>query len=171
MFDYIPLPLVGNDVKLLSVVAVIVLCKNWVRVLAGKIFALPVSEIKFRDGTRFMPANSRIGKADLSIIAEIWLAESYNPPFFEIRPGDTVFDIGANQGFFTVYAARKANRGKVYSFEPVPVLAQALKRNVAVNKLTHAYVSQLGIGPGRPKQFLRHQPKQRRQQLVSPKRR
>jgi FkbM family methyltransferase len=38
---------------------------------------------------------------------------------FSIEEGDEVIDIGANVGFFSVYAANIAGPGKVYAFEPV----------------------------------------------------
>ncbi|HWM90336.1 MAG TPA: FkbM family methyltransferase [Thermoanaerobaculia bacterium] len=51
-----------------------------------------------------------------------------------VRAGDTVLDIGANIGFFTMnLAAMIGSGGKVYAFEPSPRIADLLERSVAEN--------------------------------------
>ena len=49
----------------------------------------------------------------------------------ELRDGDCVFDVGANVGFFTLFAHRRARNVRVYAFEPAPPLFEALADNVA----------------------------------------
>ena len=52
-----------------------------------------------------------------------------------VRPGDTVLDVGANIGFFTMnLAAMVGSAGKVYAFEPSPRVAELLERSVAENR-------------------------------------
>jgi FkbM family methyltransferase len=52
-----------------------------------------------------------------------------------VCPGDTVLDIGANIGFFTMnLAAMVGSGGKVYAFEPNPRIADLLERSVAENR-------------------------------------
>ena len=51
-----------------------------------------------------------------------------------VKPGDTVFDIGANIGAHTLDMAKSAGRlGKVYAFEPSDFAFAKLKRNLALN--------------------------------------
>jgi FkbM family methyltransferase len=51
-----------------------------------------------------------------------------------VRPGQTVLDIGANIGLFTVTtAALTGPTGRVYAFEPLEDLASLLARSVAEN--------------------------------------
>jgi hypothetical protein len=55
----------------------------------------------------------------------------------EINPGDTVFDIGANIGLYTLPAALKLRgTGSVYAFEPVPIWFQRLRENIKLNHLS-----------------------------------
>lgn len=49
----------------------------------------------------------------------------------DVRDGDTVFDVGANVGFFTLFAHRRARNVRVFAFEPAPPLFEALSDNVA----------------------------------------
>jgi FkbM family methyltransferase len=51
-----------------------------------------------------------------------------------IQPGDTVLDIGANIGVFTLLASRLAGTtGRVVAFEPAPEVLQRLTANLARN--------------------------------------
>jgi FkbM family methyltransferase len=53
------------------------------------------------------------------------------------------FDIGANQGEFSIYAARLLSRGEVHAFEPVAAIRRRLQNNVSANNFecvrVHAY--------------------------------
>lgn len=56
-----------------------------------------------------------------------WLRE-------HLRVNDVFYDIGANVGCYTLYAARIVGpHGRVYGFEPHPANAAALLRNIAAN--------------------------------------
>jgi len=53
-----------------------------------------------------------------------------------VEPGMTVFDVGANIGFFAVAVAKLVGpEGKVVSFEPGPEAFARLERNVEINGL------------------------------------
>ena len=55
-----------------------------------------------------------------------------------IKPGDVVFDIGANIGFHTLYFAELVgNAGKVYAIEPIDINFKALTANLALNPFTN----------------------------------
>ena len=48
-----------------------------------------------------------------------------------LRPGDTVFDVGANIGLFTLAAYERGEQNlRVYAFEPVPAIFDVLSANV-----------------------------------------
>jgi hypothetical protein len=51
-----------------------------------------------------------------------------------LRPGDTVYDVGANVGFFAVLAARfVGSEGRVVAFEPLPSSADMVRYNARQN--------------------------------------
>lgn len=77
--------------------------------------------------------------------------------FLSIIPTDKlVLDIGANFGIMTVSLAKKAVNGHVYSFEPIPENAKALKRLARHYKLTNVTVFEHALGnePGEIKMIL-----------------
>jgi FkbM family methyltransferase len=58
-----------------------------------------------------------------------------------IKPGQTVYDVGANIGFFTILCSRLVGpNGKVYAFEPIPENLATLRHNIALNGLTNVVV-------------------------------
>lgn len=67
------------------------------------------------------------------VFIEVFEKEEYKFPEFDFS-GKTVIDIGANQGFFTLYAASRG--AKVFCFEPVQENIDLLKENVARNNLS-----------------------------------
>ena len=63
--------------------------------------------------------------------------ESYFSHGFQICPGDTVFDVGANIGLFSLAAcARGDHKLRVYAFEPVAAIFDLLCRNIERHALT-----------------------------------
>jgi len=65
---------------------------------------------------------------------EIWGKRDYDIPGFTLTRDMTVVDVGANQGFFSLYAASKG--ANVYAFEPCTENFEILKWNVATNGLS-----------------------------------
>jgi hypothetical protein len=50
--------------------------------------------------------------------------------------GGICYDIGANVGFFSVFASRVGAGGKVFAFEPEPGNAARLRHNIEMNGFT-----------------------------------
>jgi FkbM family methyltransferase len=64
-----------------------------------------------------------------------------------IIPGDTVFDVGANIGFYSVLFSRWVGpEGKVICFEPDPDNILLLKRNLELNNCLNATVREVAMG-------------------------
>ena len=64
-----------------------------------------------------------------------------------IKPGDTVWDIGANSGSFTVEMCKiTGSAGRVYAFEPIPHNFDILKAVIAKGRLNNSFPMQVALG-------------------------
>jgi len=64
-----------------------------------------------------------------------------------LKPGMNFFDIGANQGFYTLLAAKQVGpQGRVFAFEPAPNECEKLKSNLSVNRFSNVVVEQAAVG-------------------------
>ncbi len=64
-----------------------------------------------------------------------------------VKPGQTVIDIGANIGYYTLQFAKLVGpTGQVYAFEPDPSNFELLNRNVAQNGYANVITIQKAIG-------------------------
>jgi FkbM family methyltransferase len=64
-----------------------------------------------------------------------------------IRPGDVVYDLGSNVGFYTLLASVLSGpRGRVFSFEPVPENLDFLRKHLAINNVTNCTVYAAAVG-------------------------
>lgn len=62
-------------------------------------------------------------------------------------PNDGVFlDVGANQGEFSITAARVVSRGKVIAFEPVSEYRERLLANIKLNQFENVHVVAAALG-------------------------
>jgi FkbH-like protein/FkbM family methyltransferase len=60
---------------------------------------------------------------------EIFRDECYLRHGIRIHDGDTVVDIGANIGLFSLFVLNRFPRARIYAFEPSPVVYELLKAN------------------------------------------
>jgi FkbM family methyltransferase len=78
---------------------------------------------------------------DISLMPELVAEGTYDVPFTafvqrHVRPGDTVFDVGANVGLFTILLAYQVwEFGRVVAYEAHPRMVRFLRDNVAMNWL------------------------------------
>ena len=59
--------------------------------------------------------------------------------------GLTVYDIGGDQGLFSLFFARAVGSGRVIIFEPNPESCHRIKRNLELNQFYNAEVIQIGV--------------------------
>ena len=65
-----------------------------------------------------------------------WNADEYDAFRRDIRPGDVVFDVGANLGAYTLLFAQWAGaEGRVFAFEPAPQPYEGLRQLLDANAL------------------------------------
>ncbi|MBD0260758.1 MAG: FkbM family methyltransferase, partial [Cytophagales bacterium] len=66
------------------------------------------------------------------IYLEIFDEHTYLQQGISIKPGDVIFDVGANIGMFSLYAGLHFPGVKIYSFEPLTPVYQVLRQNTAL---------------------------------------
>jgi len=62
-----------------------------------------------------------------------------------LKPGMVFADVGANQGEFTLFAARRVGSGRVLAFEPVDTLHRHLIENIAMNGFENVMTYDFGL--------------------------
>jgi FkbM family methyltransferase len=67
-----------------------------------------------------------------------------------VKEGDTVIDIGANEGAFTCLALRiVGQRGRVIAVEPQPDLRSIIEINCAINNFTNVQIETAALSPNK----------------------
>lgn len=56
--------------------------------------------------------------------------EGYFAHGIDVRPGDVLFDVGANIGIFSLRMLQRFEGVRVFAFEPIPAIAAVLRENV-----------------------------------------
>lgn len=62
-----------------------------------------------------------------------------------VSDGDTVFDIGANIGWYSINIATSKRAVKVYCFEPIPKTFKSLLVNIELNAIANVYPHNFGF--------------------------
>ena len=58
----------------------------------------------------------------------------------EINPGDVIYDVGANTGLYSLFAASKHRESKLFAFEPYPPNVKMLEQDIPLNQLHNVEV-------------------------------
>lgn len=107
------------------------------KILVARIFGQPTTVIS-RGGFQI--------RAGLSSGQGLWcaLAGSWYEPELDflckiLKPGNTLVDIGANIGIYSLYGARSVGpAGRVFAFEPNPPCFKILQENLQINRIQNA---------------------------------
>ncbi|MEJ7738822.1 MAG: FkbM family methyltransferase [Chitinophagaceae bacterium] len=76
-----------------------------------------------------------------------WEPESHEVFARFIKPGQTVFDLGANNGIHSLLFSKLVGKsGKVIAFEPLPENVEELRKNFGLNNITNIEVVQSAVG-------------------------
>ena len=89
---------------------------------------------------------------------EIWVDRIYSPPGYEVRDGETVVDVGANIGMFSIFAATSAKGVRVYSYEPFTANVHWLRKNINSSLLSNVFVDGQAVAGSRGIRTLRVEP-------------
>ena len=104
-----------------------------------------VARVRTRYGFRFLC------KLDDWLCQYVYLTGTYEPPTSQViarlmRRGDFALDIGANVGYFSLLLASLASpKGHVFAFEPIPIVAEDLRRNIGLNEPICITVTQAAV--------------------------
>jgi len=82
---------------------------------------------------------------------EVFFADCYGSHLGGLKNVANIVDIGANVGFFTLFAASRFPDASIHSYEPVPANFQQLQANLARNPglRVHAHQQAVGAKAGR----------------------
>ncbi|MBM3253453.1 MAG: FkbM family methyltransferase [Candidatus Omnitrophica bacterium] len=88
-----------------------------------------------------------LSSGELGAYIEIFVRKIYEQiPDFKAKSGDVVIDIGSSIGLFAIRQASRVGRvGKVWAFEPNPVVFNRLLRNFNENCITNAIAVQKAV--------------------------
>jgi FkbM family methyltransferase len=76
----------------------------------------------------------RPGTSDWWIFLEVFVFEIYQRARKEICRSEVIIDIGANVGYFDLYASSLNPKAKIHAFEPFPGNSDQLLKNLSLNK-------------------------------------
>lgn len=113
--------------------------KTFVRVLWWKInqifFQIPSIVTFYSSGMKCIcyPNSSYGGMVmynNLPEYPEMLFLEKY------LKSNSVFLDIGANIGVYSIIAASKIKKGKIYAFEPIPCIVEILNQNIRLNEIS-----------------------------------
>lgn len=91
-----------------------------------------------------LPIGHPLGFGIMRGVAELPVQEALRR---SVAPGMTVYDIGADIGFFSLLSARLTGAdGRVEAFEPVPDSAEAIRANARLNGFGNIGVHEVAVG-------------------------
>lgn len=115
-------------------------------------------EMDLPNGLQLVLESTALLPAARYVVDEVFHERQYSRDGFEIGESDTVVDVGANVGVFSLWAAPQASRGRVVSVEPIPNLADCLGRSLTSNRIGNVTLVQTALGSGNGRMELLYYP-------------
>ena len=100
--------------------------------------------LKMRNGIVFKTQN----RDDVSSISAIVIKKEYGKFFKSDNHEKIIVDIGANKGYFSLFAAMN-RRNKLFAYEPIPATYEQLVANVAKNQINTIKTFNFGVAGAR----------------------
>jgi FkbM family methyltransferase len=113
---------------------------NWDEILKRAIDGKSTKTLLLKNGLTIKGLDNNA----LGIYKEVFHDRVYSYSNIMIEEGDVVFDVGANVGVFSLFAATVKDT-KVFSFEPHPTNFKVLSENIKINKLVNITPFQVGL--------------------------
>jgi len=110
--------------------------RNWwlYPIVYLKLTKKPTVIFETKNGIKIM---LRTDSTDLMALTHVWLIEEYSKYDFKIKKTDTVIDVGAHIGLFSLYASQNCTKGKIYAFEPIKENYNILESNIELNNFSN----------------------------------
>jgi len=105
-----------------------------------------IDKIALPNGLIFYVTSSQLRGQARFLVYEIFKNRTYWHSGFDLRPDDTVIDVGGNIGMFTAWVAPQVPRGRVITIEPTTPSFNCLKLNIELNDLRNVTSIQAAIG-------------------------
>lgn len=112
-------------------------CANWQDVIRARLRSVPLERFITRSGMVICFG----GSVPWQIFKEIWRSKVYTRAYPKHWHAPRVIvDIGANVGFFSIFAADRWPSSKIYAYEPATENYSCLRRNVEDSHLVQIVV-------------------------------
>jgi FkbM family methyltransferase len=121
---------------------------------ASRKFVYLVYRVMFPKSERWLTVHGvpmLVNIHDFGIGTQLFLQKGYAQARVDeikkiVKEGDTVIDIGANIGYFTVLLAKiVGSKGRVFAFEPDPRNAKLLQRTIQRNGWSNVFLEQKAV--------------------------
>ena len=122
--------------KFKIIIRVMKLFKNWwmYPIVYLKLTKKPTVIFETKEGIKIM---IRVNSTDIMALTHVWLIEEYSKYDFKIEKTDTVIDVGAHIGLFSLHTSQICKNGKIYAFEPMIENYDILKSNIQLNNFSN----------------------------------
>lgn len=130
--------------KVKTAIGIIKLFKNWPTFFLYY-FNLKKKKdaiFKFRNGLKWYVDATKRGFA---VLGDVWIQKPYKL-LFEIDNPKIILDFGAHIGSFSIMAAKKYPKSKIYAFEASKENFEYLKKNLEENKIKNVHPLNMGVG-------------------------
>ena len=87
----------------------------------------------------------RTNSTDLMALTNVWMIDEYNIQDYNINENDTIIDIGSHIGTFSLLTSQFCNKGKIFSYEPMPDNFACLQSNLELNKIDNIFSFNLAV--------------------------
>lgn len=117
-------------------------CRNWRQVISARTHQFPLDRFVLRNGSILAFG----GAPPFQIFQEIWRRNVYCREYpRRWHTPRTVIDIGANIGFFSLYATHIWPQVQVFAYEPAPANFKWLQENIAASRAEGIHLSDCAV--------------------------
>ena len=120
--------------------------KNWY-IFPKIYFRLSKKKFSIFETKSGMKIMIRTDSTDLMALTNVWMINEYNIDDYGITENDTVIDIGAHIGLFSLRVSNFCTKGKIFSYEPIKDNFECLISNLKLNIKEHGIRNSLLLAP------------------------